>query len=356
MRIRHLRLQCCRRRVTRSLRDSNGAERAIAGKEYKRVTFWGRVVDQDNAPVERAAVKICGASDLSVLTDRDGLFKVESFESNLVEVTSIAKRDYCVPPLFSPYSVWLSEQLERGVDRAKPVVFRLLRNGGEYEGLLRLERKFDLRADGKQVTIDLLTGKTSDAADAKGDFRVTVVRPVSVRKKFNNYDWSATVEAIDGGFGSFAADDKNSSWAPKDGYSPRLHWDVKAVDSPWDGVVHVRTFFRSRDGRVYGLLTSLTLSPSWSPLEEGCPIIAVKGLLNPNGSRNLQDGGATVVNVFSSLDAVLGFDPRAVRDVGEVAPETEKSGKPSSVRAEPNRAPPSRPCARFLREGHRRQE
>ncbi len=283
----------------------------------KRVTFWGRVVDQSGTPVRDAIARIEGVGttgSVRLSTDRDGFFRVESFDNRSLSIYGVAKADYYQPPLFTPLNVYLNDTLRQGLDRKNPVIFRLFRKQGEYEGLLRLERKFFARSDSRPFTIDLLKGTTSEAADATGDFRVTFVRPASLREKAQNYDWSATIEATDGGFAPFPADTDHLSWAPKDGYSPQLQWTVKGSDPKWADYATTKAFFRSRNGQVYGVVTSLGARATWDARQNGLPFIVVTGVLNPNHSRNLQRGDATVFNVFDTMEAVARFNPRTARE------------------------------------------
>jgi hypothetical protein len=73
------------------------------------------------------------------------------------------------------------------------------------------------------------------------------------------------------------------------------------------------------------------VSPTSSPLENGCPVVAVTGVLNPNHSRNLQRGDATVFNVFDTMGAVARFNPRTARQA--TARELAAEGRPAESTA-----------------------
>jgi hypothetical protein len=208
------------------------------------ITFYGRVLDQNNQPIAGASVKLA-ANDKPLLspseyhrtTDSGGLFSISGIVG-LTLLVEVSKPGYRIVPADEPPPT-SSGVFEFGLgthphqpDKKRPVVFRLLRIGN-LEPLVKVGRQtFPVSVDGSQAVISL---------DSHGGHAVVLhcwssegTRPPGQRQ----YDWRMEVAVQNGGIvrrnGGFEA--------PEQGYLvqevidmpaslPRGRWDTAAQRS-----------------------------------------------------------------------------------------------------------------------------
>ena len=116
-----------------------------------------------------------------------------------------------------------------------------------------------------------------------GDIRITLTRiPAQIKRGQQKYDWTASVEAIDGGV--IESNDDFMYSAPETGYVSKLNIGVTAIDANWSADKKVSFFLKSRSGSNYGRVTLEFMTDSEKP-KTG---FSFHSVINPSGSRNLE--------------------------------------------------------------------
>jgi len=259
--------------------------------EYE-VAFYGRVVDQDNKPVPDVIVFLnVGERNFRLTTDAKGYFGLEGASGRYMHITNLEKAGYTQMPdgssggfyAFAPY-----EPKRHRPDPANPVVLHVWRMSGDSRHAQWFRRHKWLKADGRPYGFDLvhrdvdggLVDQSQSARDP--DLRITVAK-----SKGKENTLSVTMEPADGGFADLAANEPEGWLAPENGYTPQRQWELSTVPSRASRA-KARLFFRSRNGRVYGVFT-IEMSVVH---EDGVPFVntGIEGVYNGEGSRNLEIG------------------------------------------------------------------
>jgi len=110
---------------------------------------------------------------------------------------------------------------------------------------------------------------------------VTLIRtPLQIKCGQQKYDWTATIEAVDGGV--VASTDEFMYRAPESGYEPKLTVAVSAQDPKWSAEGKVAFYLKSHG--KYGRVTA-EFTTDYDRPKTGFRIDAY---FNPTGSRNLE--------------------------------------------------------------------
>jgi len=185
------------------------------------ISFYGRVLDQDNEPVAGARVVVSctdlsreGTSVRELVTDDRGDFRLSGIRGKHLLVRSIEKRGY-EPAATNrdgfEYAAFFDESYHIP-DAKNPVVFRMHRRGAT-EPLIVVSDKFRIPESGT-LAVDLKSGRVGGE-----DVQIEMV---------DNSDptgrkWVAKVRAPSGGVQM--ASDEFSVLAPASGYVPELTID-----------------------------------------------------------------------------------------------------------------------------------
>ena len=271
---------------------------ALATLNQQPIDFYGKVVDQNGAPV--AGAKVSGGVMVQTrwMNGTIGNHYTTSDAAGLFSFKGLAGRDISIwiekpgyqfenmkqQTLFK-YSL-LSPEPERHKPNAEaPVTFTMWRNQGA-EPLVSGNKFLGIKADGTPFTVNLISGRKSEGRSADGDLVVSIVQPAQITDG-QKYDWSFTIEAIGGGLVE-AADIQYLNEAPADGYNPQISQEVRAADREWSEVVRKTLFVKSRDGAQFARVTAEIHSNY-----QGAAVFSIHYLLNPKpGSRNLESDPA----------------------------------------------------------------
>ena len=246
------------------------------------IDFYGKVVDQNGAPVAgvevKAAIRLMkepipgmigdGFDYLVASTASDGTF---SFLNRTGEFFGIDK-------IQKTYYYYASDEKKYRPNPSVPEVFKIWKQMGA-EKLIEKNLKYKLTTEGRSYGLDLLNGAQAKA-DAIADIRVSMTAP-SVIKPHVKYDWNFVLEAAEGGL--IETSDDYMYLAPLDGYVSRIQVSFNASDANWSDNFRKRFYVMSRNGSVYArieILVGVALN--------GRGYLHIESASNPNSSRNLE--------------------------------------------------------------------
>lgn len=266
--------------------------RQIMNQANQPVNFWGKVIDQDNAPLPGVKVKVSvkhtrellpGATRdvfdyLDLVTDAEGLFNVTDRKGSLLGIEEMKKDGY-ESPNTGGRAYWYAPPvvtMQYTPDRSKPEVFKMWKKSGA-EKLVHKSPGVSIPYDGTPVNFDLLNGREVPSG---GDVSVILVRTPRDIQAGQKYDWTATIEAVDGGV--IASTDEFMYRAPESGYEPKLTISVSAQDPKWSAQRTVAFYLKShgRYSRVKARFTTDYDRPKTG--------FGIEAYTNPTGSRNLE--------------------------------------------------------------------
>lgn len=257
------------------------------------ISFYGKVIDQDGAPlpdvkvtlgVRRTSEILPGVttdnSDRFILsTDQNGLFRLTNEKGALLGVKALEKAGYETSPKSMRY-FWYYENEDKkySPNADSPEVFRMWRLAGA-ETLLRKGIGTRIHYDGRTVIFDL---QAEREVRSGGDIKVTLLRtPIQIRRGQDEYDWMATIEAMDGGV--IISNDEFMYRAPESGYQSKLTILVSAQDPKWSSDQEVSFYLKSRG--MYARVRAKFMTDSEKPTTG----FDIEAYINPApGHRNLE--------------------------------------------------------------------
>lgn len=268
--------------------------RGVVESKNVSVEFWGKVVDQNDAPL--AGVKIesqirhwdfisgSGAAQTKInaatTTDADGQFHIGGSSGDDLTL-KIAKEGYELEPKAKlGFGYGLAEQFTARTDA--PMIFKMWPTN-IHESLVTGEKRFHIVPDGRAYVIDLAKGTIAETG--QGDLRLWIKRPEQVALG-QRYEWSCEIDAINGG-GFLEETNFNSSMysAPERGYLP-VFSHQENVRSGWSDSTGMKRFYLKLDnGRQFGRMT-VELFAYYNDKAPG--LMEIHYAINPSGSRVLR--------------------------------------------------------------------
>jgi len=258
------------------------------------ITFFGKVVDQQDQPVAgvRVAAKVLAFDPAEVqkqfpmdlFSDVQGLFSVTGQRGQSLELHDFQKDGYLMDPAFNGASFAFSN-VDPGYlhtpDAQKPVVFHLWKKGAT-EPLIKTVKSHRVIADGRLYHVDLLENILSEKGLPKEDIRVQIKRPAKTNPNIP-YEWSFAIDAVDGGI--IETSDPYLYRAPDSGYLPGYEYVTPSNERmKWRRGLNKKFYLRSRGGKVYA---SLDLGvENFDTASDAC--LTLRCLANPAGSPNLE--------------------------------------------------------------------
>jgi hypothetical protein len=165
-------------------------------------------------------------------------------------------------------------------DPKNPIIFKMWKKG-VVESLIVGSKFYGINPDGQPSTIDFVQQKKKNGINLPGDIIVRVERPATIQPR-TKYDWSYSIEAVDGGVISTA--DEFLYRAPMTGYQPKYEFTMSATNANWHSEVKNQQFyFKSRNGQVYGAFVVEII-----PYYNDKSVFNVQYSVNSSGSRNLE--------------------------------------------------------------------
>ncbi len=283
------------------LKDRVKRTEAWAESKNVRIDFWGRVVDEDNQPLEGVEVvattrqwifpfALTPASRFTTnrtVTGFEGNFSFLDLRGDSLVFQDLRKDGYELERQSLGFGYATSEQYRS--DPSRPVVYRMWKRRGA-EPMIYRQRNHRIPYDGTPLFIDMFAGQVGTNAMKQADLRVSLVRDPRQIKwgTRERYDWKATIEAPHGQVRS--SDDPFMYWAPEDGYAPRLEIDSPRDSPSWTQDKSVSFYLKTRGGK-YARVTLEFRTGS----DQETTGFTYAYYLNPSGSRNLEyDGSRTV--------------------------------------------------------------
>ena len=281
-------------------RQKTNEIRQYMESQNKPIELYGQVVDQDGNPLSGARIKGLtlhakvivpapwGDEDevipIEKTTDSTGRFEIHGISGRSLEIDSIQKEGYEAEPMKRNWGV-SSGRLEN------PIILKMW-STNIHEQLITGNKSFEIVPDGTPYFINLIDGTISELES--GNLKVWIQYTNQVVKG-QLYDWSASIEVINGGLLEVPQTAINSGFleeppfamyfAPKDGYTPSfsLKSQIKGGQS---GEIGNRYFYLLLDnGKVYGRI-SINLFAPYGYLHPG--LIRLSYAINPSGSRILK--------------------------------------------------------------------
>lgn len=258
------------------------------------IRFYGKVVDQHDEPIPGVKVTL-GVRNFKepmpgmmgdgfdypvVTTGADGRFALTDAKGSLLTIKSLEKPGYeaSIKTVNKSYWYWRDPSMVFRPNADAPEVFRMWKKQGA-EALVRKGISVALRPDGTPSTVDLLTGR----AASNGDIRVMLVRtPQQITNGQRNYEWTLTVEAVDGGV--IESKDEQMFLAPTEGYQPKITVHMPANTAEWSDEKSFNLYVRLRGGKQYG---RAELKALVGAARDTTPFY-ITSYVNPSGSRNLE--------------------------------------------------------------------
>jgi hypothetical protein len=249
------------------------------------IQFYGKVIDDNSEPVPGARVHFQwtdlsgnGTSDADTITDQQGLFHLNDAQGKRLLV-HVSKPGYYPSAARNRRSFEFANPFEEIYYQPKattPVLFHL-REQRPVAELIRRSAEVVLPGDGSAAKICLETGLTA----SDGQLEVKAWKPWPPRPMSPPYDWKVKLTIADGGFVESAEEFPFN--APDARYTPSFEIDMLASATDKWKVSGERTLYFSYGAPVkYGHLSLRT--------DGNSRYIFIDYVLNPSGSRNLEDG------------------------------------------------------------------
>ncbi len=215
----------------------------------------------------------------SVVTGQDGRFALTGAKGALLGLKSLEKVGYEPSPKAFNGTYWYWRDRDPYVpNEEKPEIFRMWKKAGA-EKLVRRGIGEPIHYDGTPATFNLFTQDKIGA----GDLRVTLERnPRQIKYGERNYEWTLTVETIDGGL--LESNDEQMYLAPVEGYQPKLIIHMPADAPKWTDEKSVNLYLKLRGGKNYGRAELKVLVGADRPTTP----FYITSFVNPSGSRNLE--------------------------------------------------------------------
>ena len=165
------------------------------------VAFWGKVVDQDNAPLAGARVRASirswhvVASPMGdatfdakeVISGSDGQFMIDGGQGDSLTIEALEKEGYePEPKTLRGFGYTTSDKFTP--DPSSPVVLRMWKADRKAH-LVSGSKRCSMVPDGRVYTLDLMRGTLTESPTGEGDLRVAIKREADAAWG-KHYDWS----------------------------------------------------------------------------------------------------------------------------------------------------------------------
>lgn len=248
------------------------------------ITFYGKVIDQDNRPVSDAAVRygwndVEGSHEQQTTSDANGLIRIENLRGKRLTV-DVSKDGYHASKrgLHSFEYAAFFEGVYHRPDPENPVTFRLVK---KLDPEPLLARHVSDRVLYDQASYyDFERGALTSQPPANAALKFTFERSESPQGQPFNWKWM--VEAVNGAL--LETKDEFAQVAPEWGYEPSWEISQAADAQPFRQNAQARFYVRTAADR-YARVDLEVAHPNSRSLG---PRVSVGSFLNPSGSRNLE--------------------------------------------------------------------
>lgn len=253
------------------------------------ITFYGKVVDENDAPIAGASVEFIwndlssqGSSKAATQSDSAGLFSLTGVAGKGLSV-HVKKAGYYTSneqnQITFEYAAYFAKDYHYQPDPAKPVIFRLKKKG-EAEALVVRHVVERLAYDKGSYYYDLQRGSLGQQPPASTALKFTFTRSSS--RQGEPFDSTWKIEAINADLREH--NDEFPQLAPTEGYTKEWEASGSALDEPFNQTSQAKFYVQTSDNRHARLEVEL-MHPN---LRDMGPKLIIKSYLNPTGSRNLE--------------------------------------------------------------------
>jgi hypothetical protein len=245
----------------------NPKQQAMEQAANSPINFWGKVVDQNGAPIEGATAKISVTGKLFdedednpkivVLSDASGLFSLTG-KTGLGISVWVSKDGY--------YSI--SGQADASLNyflksknplisfnragtnvpfptEQQPTIFTLTKKGQSAANLIHKFIRVPIPKDGTPVDINLAQGRVAPAG--QGDLQVQSWVTDNGKDVVHPFAWKCLVKVLGGGLQTRAG--KLDFHAPSSGYQPQEQVAMANGDEHWSKSMHKQSFLQLSGNR-----------------------------------------------------------------------------------------------------------
>jgi hypothetical protein len=269
--------------------------RTVDGRNVP-IRFWGRVVDQDGAPLRGVKVKaririwpIPGIGEgtftkRQVTSRADGVFEIRRVSGDVLSIETLEKEGY-EAELKAPRNVLYNGSTNFVPNPNSPVEFRMWRAGQVKQQLVAGDKLFTIVPDGRLYTIDLLKGTSEEGELPVGDLRLWVRREAGAMFG-TQFEWSFALTAMDGGLVEEPDIYSPMTLAPTDGYGGSYERVLRPSPRGWSYGVGSRRFYtRTRGGQLNGWI-DVEIYGFYLKDKQGR--LRIRYTVNPSGSNILR--------------------------------------------------------------------
>ncbi len=260
------------------------------------ISFYGRVVDQDNNPLSGVRVVVSvrqwfhpAASvgldssfpKTELTTDAGGYFQFANGSGDDLRIEALTKEGYeAEAKALRGFGYNTSERFNP--DPNQPVVFRMWK-AGTKQPLITGDKFLPIVPDGRTYTLDLLKG-TLEEGENEGDLRLTIKRsPDAAWGK--KYEWSFELAGINGGLKEEADAYESMYLAPSEDYAKKVTMAFHPGEEGWTYGISKRFYVKTRNGKLYGRM-DVEVQAFYLKDKQGR--FGIKYAINPAGERLLR--------------------------------------------------------------------
>lgn len=252
-----------------------------AKENTKPLDFYGKIVDQNNNPVERVRVRAgvgtiisfdrSGGRWIETESDSNGIFSFVGIRGAGMGPFLLSKEGYFydgkLPSSSRPTNYAPNPKI--------PTAFVMWKLKGAEQMAYHKIHTY-VPCDGTPTVFDVLTGKETST----GTLVITVTRmPLNIQRG-ERFDWKASVEIRDGGLTPI--EEAYPYEAPNRQYQPTIAIERPATMANWSTGADRSYYFRS--GKNFGRL-SVNVQADFQPPPTS---VDIEIYFNPSGSRNLE--------------------------------------------------------------------
>jgi len=274
------------KRITPEPSESSGAGfEAWKQKILRPIEFYGKVVDENEQPVEGASVSFSynqfippeRSFETNTVTDQNGLFSLSGVVGSTLGVHVEKAGYYSAKSVNQNHFDYMKHSGSAPFfpDSRYPVVFHLRKKGSGAELItsqhgMSPEIEISGLFDGSTVRVNFF----NQTVGHEGQLELSSVKPRAGQQPTG---WSFRMSIPDGGF--VEQNDEFPFEAPESGYNPTLEFDFRAGTTNWTENLHKRYYIVFGQPPKYGRIDVET------GIHRG---VSLSYAINRDGSRNLE--------------------------------------------------------------------
>jgi len=257
------------------------------------ISFWGKVLDQNDQPVPSANVVLAARQWTSaapnsldathekreLTTDSEGRFELLGASGDVLNLESVQKPGYRLSDKTQRAFAYAKSATIFQPDPQNPVIIRMWKLG-PAEPLVSTRTLFGFQPDGRPYTLDLLAKKKTEGENQTGDLVIKFNRS-QITGTREPYTWGLEISAIGGGVQETT--NEQTFLAPPSGYQPKVTIQMNQEQPNWAPSLTKDFYISTRNGTVFAAV-HMEIQADYS----GQSAIFVQARANQNSSRNLQ--------------------------------------------------------------------